>query len=198
MYCYDELKLRYHKNLKLFSIRIKELSEPIVLRKKGAGFLLFLKAFSWETDLWVTLGDFTVKKRKIGKGNLYLTENRLSWNEMCCAADHNNYMCHIIRTSIKQLLTKYQIFRKLPQIPHIHINRYFFKYICNLLDQLLHPYKFHGRDMSRILFFIFASCEQLSMLKSLSLYTVQYTFFYYCLNMLPKHMIFVICTLNFL
>ena len=21
----------------------------------------FLKAFSWETDLWVTLGDFTVK-----------------------------------------------------------------------------------------------------------------------------------------
>ena len=44
--------------------------------------MLFLKAFSWETDLWVTLGDFTVKKknktkqknRKIGKGNLYLTE----------------------------------------------------------------------------------------------------------------------------
>ena len=27
-----------------------------------------------------------------------------------------------IRTSIKQLLTKYQIFTKLPQIPHIHIN----------------------------------------------------------------------------
>ena len=43
--------------------------------KKGDGFLLFLKAFSWETDLWVTLGDFVVKKRKIGKGKLYLTEN---------------------------------------------------------------------------------------------------------------------------
>ena len=27
------------------------------------------------------------KKRKIGKGNLHLTENRLSCNEMCCAAD---------------------------------------------------------------------------------------------------------------
>ena len=66
-----------------------------------------------------------------------------------------------IRTSIKQLLTKYQIFTKLPQIPHIHINRNFLKYICNFLDQLLHPYKFRGRDMSGILFFIFTSCEPL-------------------------------------
>ena len=41
----------------------------------------------------VTLGDFTIKKRKIGKGNLYTTENRLSWNEMCCAADNHNYVC---------------------------------------------------------------------------------------------------------
>ena len=38
----------------------------MVLRKKGDGFLLFLKAFSWETDLWVTLVDFTVKKVKNG------------------------------------------------------------------------------------------------------------------------------------
>ena len=29
--------------------------------KKGDGLLLFLKAFSWETDLWVKLGDFKVK-----------------------------------------------------------------------------------------------------------------------------------------
>ena len=29
--------------------------------KKGNEFLIFLKAFSLETDLWVTLGDFTVK-----------------------------------------------------------------------------------------------------------------------------------------
>ena len=38
----------------------------------------------------------------------------------------------------------------------------FFKYICKFLDQLLHPYKSYGRDMSGILFFIFASCEPLS------------------------------------
>ena len=54
VYCYLEFKLRYLKNLKLFSIRVKELLEPIVLRKKKKkkkkpnnpdGFLLFLKAF---------------------------------------------------------------------------------------------------------------------------------------------------------
>ena len=64
--------------------------------EKTDEFLLFLKAFSWETDLCVTLGDFTVKKtRKIWKGNLHLTENRLSRNKMWCAADSNNYMCHV-------------------------------------------------------------------------------------------------------
>ena len=49
----------------------------------------------------MTLGDFKVKKRIIGKGNLYLTENRLSLNEMCCAADNRNYMCH---TCAKEIL----------------------------------------------------------------------------------------------
>ena len=44
----------------------------------------------------------------------------------------------------------------------------FFKYICNFLDQLLYPYKFHGRDMSGILFFIFASCELLIMIPTAS------------------------------
>ena len=67
VYCYFEFKLRYHRNMKLFSIRLKELFEPIVLRKKSDGFLLFLKAFSWETDLWVTLGVFTVKNAKLGR-----------------------------------------------------------------------------------------------------------------------------------
>ena len=37
----------------------------------------------------------------------------------------------------------------------------FLKYICNFLDQLLLPNKFHGRDLSEILFFIFATCEPL-------------------------------------
>ena len=50
MYCYLEFKLRYLKNQTLFSI-IKEVFEPIVLRKNGDGFLLFLKAFTLETGL---------------------------------------------------------------------------------------------------------------------------------------------------
>ena len=44
---------------------------------------------------------------------------------------------------------------------HIFIKIIIFKYICNFSGQLLHPYKFHDRDMSEILFFIFASCEPL-------------------------------------
>ena len=63
VYCYIEFNLCSLNNLKLFSLGIKELFEPIVLRnkKKGDRLLFFLKAFSWETDLWVTLGDFTGK-----------------------------------------------------------------------------------------------------------------------------------------
>ena len=67
MHCYTEFKLRYLINLKLFSVGIKEWIEPIVLWKKADGFLLFLKALSSETDLLVTLGDFTVKTKKIGR-----------------------------------------------------------------------------------------------------------------------------------
>ena len=67
VYCYHGFKLHYLKNQKLFSIRVKELFWPIVMWKLGNRFLLFLKAFSWETDLWVTLGDFTVKNAKLGR-----------------------------------------------------------------------------------------------------------------------------------
>ena len=50
---------------------------------------IFLRNRSLSDARW-----FCGKKRKIGKGNLYLTENRLSWNVMCCASDNHNYMCH--------------------------------------------------------------------------------------------------------
>ena len=68
--------------------------------RKGDGFSLFLRAFPREIDLWVTLGDFTTKTR-IVKGNLYLTENWLSRNEMWCTAYNHNCMCH---TCAKELL----------------------------------------------------------------------------------------------
>ena len=44
MYCYLELKLRYLKNPKLFSIRVPESYEPIVFwKKKAAGLSSFYK-----------------------------------------------------------------------------------------------------------------------------------------------------------
>ena len=46
MYCYLEFKLSYLKNLKLFSIRVKELSESIVIVKKRRRVLaLFISIF---------------------------------------------------------------------------------------------------------------------------------------------------------
>ena len=45
VYCYHEFKLHFTKNLELFSIRVKELFEPIVLQKMVMGFCS-LKAFS--------------------------------------------------------------------------------------------------------------------------------------------------------
>ena len=65
MYCYTEFKIRYLNNLKLFSVGIKELIEPIVLWKKADGFLFFLKALSLETDILVTLTDFIVKMQNL-------------------------------------------------------------------------------------------------------------------------------------
>ena len=59
-------------------IIVKELFEPIVLRRK-AGFLLFLKAFSWETNLWVMLGDFMIKNVKLGRESCI--ELKIDWVE---------------------------------------------------------------------------------------------------------------------
>ena len=49
--------------MKLFSIRVIEIIWAYYLERKKGGqrVLLFLKAFSWETNLWVTLDDFPVK-----------------------------------------------------------------------------------------------------------------------------------------
>ena len=47
---------------------------------------------------------------------------------------------------MKQLLKKYQIFTKLPQILHIH-KSHIFVYNWKTKDQLLVLYKFYGRGM---------------------------------------------------
>ena len=137
---------------------------------------IFLRNRSLSDARW-----FCSKKHKIGKGNLYLTENRLSWNVMCCAFDVLQIITIIcvthvqknfwIRASIKKSLTKYQIFTILPQISHFHKFRNFSSIFATFeTDQLLHLYKFYGRDMSGILSFIFASCHPLIWLKSTTKY----------------------------
>ena len=133
--------------------------------KKGRRVLalfisIFLRNRSLSDGRW-----FYGKKRKIGKGNLYLTENRLSWNEMCCASDNCNYMCH---TCAKEFLNSgfnSAVIDKISNFHDIAPNFTFSQKIVIFqvyLQHLLHPYKVHGRDISGILFFIFASCEPLS------------------------------------
>ena len=63
------------------------------MKKRRQVLALFISIFLRNRSLSDTRW-FYSKKCKIGKGNLYLIENRLSWNEMCCASDNHNYMCH--------------------------------------------------------------------------------------------------------
>ena len=65
-------------------------------------------------------------------------------------------MLHIANYSEFELYLP--IFTILPQISQFR-KVVIFQVYLQLLDQLLHPYKFNGRDISGILFF--ASCEPL-------------------------------------
>ena len=141
MYCYLEFKLHYHKNLKLFSIRVKELFEPIVLPKKKKKkkrqqvFALFKSIFLRNQSLSNTRW-FYGKKCKIGKGNLYLTENWLSWNKMCCTAINHNYMCHTCAKEFSDLnfssyLQNIEFSWNCPKFYIFTITVIFKKYICS-------------------------------------------------------------------
>ena len=79
MYCYLEFKLRYLKNLRLFSIRVKELFELIVLRRKKRRrvFARFKSIFLRNRSL-SNARRFYGEKRKIGKGNRLLTGKRVN------------------------------------------------------------------------------------------------------------------------
>ena len=62
------------------------------------------------------------KKRKIWKGNLYLTENRLSWNEMCCTADNHNYMCHTCAKELLDSIFNWAVIEKISNLNEIAPN----------------------------------------------------------------------------
>ena len=103
------------RNLKLFWIKVKELLEPLVL----------LKAFSEETDLLVTLGNFALKNVKLGreicKVKFHLVETKFAVQKipttiwLTCVQKNSQ-----IPTLIKQSLAKYWFFKKLSQISLIY------------------------------------------------------------------------------
>ena len=93
-YCYHEFKLRYFKNQKLFSVRVKELFEPIVPWKKGDGFLLFLKSVFLTNQSLSNARWFYGKNTKLGR-EICIQLKSISWNEMCCAADNHNCVTHV-------------------------------------------------------------------------------------------------------
>ena len=67
------------------------------------------------------LGDFTVKTQNWGE-NLYLTENWLSWNEMCRASDNHNYMCHTCAKEILNSSFNYAVIDKISNFPEVAPN----------------------------------------------------------------------------
>ena len=90
--------------------------------ERGRWIFIILKAFTWGTDLWVTLGDFAVKNAKFGRGiciQLKIDLLETKWGArwliaiICVTYVQKGFQ---IRTSIKQLLTKYQFSRNCPKI----------------------------------------------------------------------------------
>ena len=83
---------------------------------------------------------------------------------MCCASDNLNYICHTCAkdflNSRLQLSSCRQISNFHDIVPNFTFSQkiVIFQVYLQLFRQLLHPYKFYGRDMSGIL----ASCEPLT------------------------------------
>ena len=151
--------------MKLFSVRVKELFEPICLRKKEAdGFLLLLKAFLWETYLWLTLGDFMLKTQ-ICEGKFVFNWKSIEWKRFWCTAHNRNESCHIC---VKEFLdsnfnwavnNNRSIYTKLLPIAHIHKNRNF-QSILLKLDRPTASTLWLSRCQECI--FHFCHCEPLS------------------------------------
>ena len=112
--CIVKFKLRYLKNLKLFPIRVKELFELMVFALFKS---IFLRNRSLSNARW-----FYGKKSRIGKGNLHLTENRLSRNEMWCAVGNHDYMSLICAKGLLDSNFNYAVIDKISNFQEIAPN----------------------------------------------------------------------------
>ena len=91
------------------------------------------------------------------------------WKEFSDSNKHlkrtNTFKC--LFESEKQLLAKYRVFNKLPQISHIDKNcfqtiGFKFKYNWNFLDKQLLPYNFHSSSMRKCSFSILPGVSDLN------------------------------------
>ena len=140
VYCNLEFRLSYNNDLKLFSIRVKESFEPIVLRektkqqqqqqKKRQVFAIFKSIFLRNRSLsdarW-----FNGKKCKIGKGNLCLTENwfrrtKCGMLQIITIIIYVSHAKKFLNSILNEaVIDKISNFHKTAQISHIHKNHYF-------------------------------------------------------------------------
>ena len=118
---------------------------------------IFLRNQSFSSARWF----YSKKKRQIGKGNLYLTENQFSRNEIWCVLVNHNHIRHICTKGFLALKLQWSRYWQiiiflttLPQIPHSHKN-------CNFKSIIGFFRPFYDSDMLGMYFFIFASCEPL-------------------------------------
>ena len=68
--------------------------------RKGDWCLLIFKSISWETDLWVTQGDFALNSAKLGRE---VTKNQFSKNEICSAEDNHSCMSNMYANEFSDL-----------------------------------------------------------------------------------------------
>ena len=92
---------------------------------------------------------FCAKRRKIGKGNLYLTENRFGRNAIYFAKDNHNHMSNMCAKELSGLNfdlavtgQKNRFFKKLTEISHIHKKCILKKFDYIFLTNCFYPTNF--------------------------------------------------------
>ena len=91
---------------------------------------IFLRNRSLSNARW-----FLAEKRKIEKGNLYLTKNWFGKNESCCAKDNHNYMSSMCEKEFSDsnfnlaVIGKISIFQEIAPNFTIHKSFYFLSII---------------------------------------------------------------------
>ena len=85
------------------------------MKRKTNEYLLFVKLFSWETDLSATPGDLTARIQN-WKQKSALHGELIEQNNLCCAADDYNCICQLVQEdSNSSFWQNNEIFTKVPQ-----------------------------------------------------------------------------------